>query len=358
MSSLPLVGERYQNRNGHWFTVAEVNGCLDITVKFDYRGFVRKTKAQYIRNKSVKLPSLFVGDNFKDKVGNTATIKDIDTTARVTFEWEDGYTRVCQSSVLRNCSLMREEDSGQLNPSIKEGDKFINKQGAEFYVKRYTSAANIVVEFMSPVCYSVKTSMGNIRKGHIHNKYLPTVAGVGILGDFKVDVKSKMYSTWVGMLKRVYTPRTELEVINYGDCSVQKEWLNIENFSEWFNVQNLENNWELDKDLLIKGNRVYSESTCIFLPQEINSFLTSRHNHRGAYPIGVTYHSRLNKWQAGCNFDGKSNYLGVFSDPKSAFNCYKNYKESCAKMLAVKWEGIIDKSGVEALRTYTVNIVD
>lgn len=101
MSSLPLVRERYQNRNGHWFTVVEVTGCLDITAKFDYRGFVRKTKAQYIRNKSIKLPSLFVGDNFKDKTGNTVMIKDIDTTTRVTFEWEDGYTRVCQSSVLR-----------------------------------------------------------------------------------------------------------------------------------------------------------------------------------------------------------------------------------------------------------------
>lgn len=358
MGNLPLVGERYQNRNGHWFTVAEVNGCLDITVKFDFKDFVRKTKAQYIRDKSVKLPSLFVGDNFKDKLGNSVTIRDIDTTARITFEWEDGYTRVCQSSVLKNNKLMREGDSGQLNPSIRDGDKFTNQQGSEFCVKKYTSAAKIVIEFMSPVRYSVNTNMGNIKKGHVHNKYLPTVAGVGIIGDFKVDVKSKLYNTWVHMLKRVYTPRTKLEVVNYGDCSVQNEWLNIENFAEWFNIQNLENNWEIDKDLLIKGNRVYSESSCIFLPREVNAFLTNRRNHRGAYPVGVTYHPRLDKYQASCTFNGENNYLGVFPDPESAFNCYKNYKESCAKILATKWRGIIDKRGVEALLAYTVDITD
>lgn len=358
MSNLPLIGERYQNKNGHWFTVVEVNGCLDITVKFDSRDFVRKTKAQYIRNKSVKLPPLFVGDSFKDRLGNSVIVKDIDTAARVTFEWEDGYTRVCRSYVLKNNSLIREEDSGQLNPSIKEGDKFTNQQGSEFHVKKYTKAANIVVEFTSPICYSVKTTMGNIKKGVVHNKYLPTVAGVGIIGDFEVDTKSKMYRTWAGMLKRVYTPRSGQQLRNYGDCSVQNEWFSIENFAEWFSVQNLENDWELDKDLLIKGNRVYSEHACVFLPREINSFLTNRHNHRGDCPVGVTYHPRLNKYQASCTFDGENNYLGVFTDSESAFNCYKNYKESCAKILAVKWEGIIDKRGVEALLAYRVDITD
>jgi hypothetical protein len=358
MSSLPLIGERFQNKAGHWFTIIEANHCLDITVKFDHRGFIRKTKTQYIRDKSVKLPSLFIGDSFKDKVGNTVVIKDIDTTSRITFEWEDGYTRVCQSSVLKNGTLMREEDSRQLTPSIKVGDIFTNNQGSLMVVKEYNNAANIIIEFNDPVNYSVKTNIGNIKSGNVHNKYLPTVAGVGVIGDFNVDINSKMYKSWCGMLKRVYNPQSSMEKLTYEGCSVQAEWLNIKNFSEWFDNQVVQDDWHLDKDLLIKGNREYSEKACVFLPREINSFLTDRHNHRGDWPVGVTYHERLNKWQASCNFKGKSNYLGVFSNPEDAFHTYKKYKEACAKNLAEQWKNIISERAIIALLNYEVDIQD
>ena len=45
-------------------------------------------------------------------------------------------------------------------------------------------------------------------------------------------------------------------------------------------------------NLLIKGNKVYSEDSCVFIPREINSLLTKRDNNRGEYLIGVSWHKR------------------------------------------------------------------
>lgn len=49
-------------------------------------------------------------------------------------------------------------------------------------------------------------------------------------------------------------------------------------------------NWEgraLDKDFLVEGNKVYSPSTCVFLPSKLNTFIITRGNARGQYPLGV-----------------------------------------------------------------------
>ena len=43
----------------------------------------------------------------------------------------------------------------------------------------------------------------------------------------------------------------------------------------------------LDKDILCKGNKIYSRDTCVFVPQRINSLFTKCDNARGDNPIGV-----------------------------------------------------------------------
>lgn len=355
MSNLPLVGSRFQNKQGHWYTVIDVKGCKDITVKFDHKSFVKKIQASYIKSGVIKLPSVFIGDIVRDKKGNLVTIVKIESSDKITFQWEDGYERTCQQAVLNVGTLMREEDSRILNPSIKIGDSFINAQGSVFIVKDYLSSSNITIEFDKPIKHTVKTNMANIKTGNIHNRYLPTLAGKGVIGDFKVDSSNKMYKSWSGMLNRVYS---KTDITTYKGCSVADDWLHLSTFSDWFDKQVVQENWQLDKDLLVEGNKVYSENTCIFLPREINTFLTDRYNFRGEWPVGVTYHERLGKWEASCTFDSKRNYLGVFTEPTSAFNAYKEFKESCAKTLAKRWEGIIDTRGVEALLNFTVNIDD
>jgi hypothetical protein len=352
------VGDRFKNKQGYWYTIMDVHSPLTVIIKFDHKDFIKKTTASYARNGLIKLPSMFVGDIVHDKLGNLVTISNIDTTERITFKWEDGYERVCQSSVLKLNTLMREEHSQLLNPSVKVGDSFKNNKGDVFIVKEYIKASKIVVEFQEPVKHCVISSMGNIKRGNVGNKHTPTVCNIGIVGDCILPVKSKAYTSWVGMLKRVYNVNPNIIAPTYEDCIVSEDWFHLENYNNWFTKQYVQDNWELDKDLLVKNNKVYSSETCIFLPREINAFMTDRVNHRGEWPVGVTYHARLNKWQATCNFDSKSNYLGVFTDPTQAFLVYKEYKEGCAKVLAKRWEGLIDKRGVEALLNFTVSIDD
>ena len=50
--------------------------------------------------------------------------------------------------------------------------------------------------------------------------------------------------------------------------SVCEEWLNYSNFRIWFDehyVPCKNNQIDLDKDLLVQGNKVYSPETCVFL---------------------------------------------------------------------------------------------
>ena len=54
----------------------------------------------------------------------------------------------------------------------------------------------------------------------------------------------------------------------YKDKSVCEEWLNYSNFRIWFEehyVPCKNNQIDLDKDLLVQGNKVYSPETCVFL---------------------------------------------------------------------------------------------
>ena len=118
----------------------------------------------------------------------------------------------------------------------------------------------------------------------------------------------------------------------------------------------------LDKDILCKGNKVYSRETCIFVPQRINSLFTKRNKARGKDPIGV-YQLPSGNYMASCkDGNGKSVYLGVYSTKKEAFKIYKEYKENVIKETIDSYEGKIPEPFYSKLRTamynYEVEIYD
>lgn len=239
---------------------------------------------------------------------------------------------------------------------IKVGDVFHTKKGYKIVVTRRVSTRQVEVEFQTPVKYKVVVGTTNLRGGAIKNLFAPNVEGIGYIGFAKVSGNSKCYSSWRGILKRVSENANAKDKVNYGDCSVCPEWLNLEVFSEWYNTQIVQEGWAIDKDLLVKGNKVYSPDTCIFLPPEINTFLTDRSNHRGSTPIGVCH--RNQKFEARCTSGGKNNYLGVYNTPEEAFSVYREFKISRAILLMDKWRGIIDQKATPALSRFTVDIDD
>ena len=83
-------------------------------------------------------------------------------------------------------------------------------------------------------------------------------------------------------------------------------------------------------------NKIYSPETCVFIPEEINSFLTKRQNHRGNYPLGVRDHYRDKKFYARISdsITGKMTHLGSFITPEEAHKAWQKAKIKKAQDLA------------------------
>ena len=115
---------------------------------------------------------------------------------------------------------------------------------------------------------------------------------------------------------------------------------------------------DLDKDILYKGNKVYSPSTCIFVPHDINSLLIKCNSTRGKYPIGVTYVKRQNVFKAQCRKRNVNIFLGHFNNSTDAFECYKIFKENLIKEIADEYKPYIPRKLYDAMYKYEVEITD
>lgn len=170
--------------------------------------------------------------------------------------------------------------------------------------------------------------------------------------------QTKEYIIWYNMLNRVYS-KTHLEKRpTYVGCCISNTFRYYHLFHVWCQTQIGFNTvgYDLDKDLLIKGNKQYSEDTCVFIPKEINLLLITRKLNRGIYPIGVTKSG--SKFQAQCNLVGKRIYLGTFDTPELAFQAYKTFKEAYIKEQAELYKDSIDPRAYLALLNYEVSIDD
>jgi hypothetical protein len=97
----------------------------------------------------------------------------------------------------------------------------------------------------------------------------------------------KSYDCWRHMLERCYSTKYQIRRPTYIGCTVSNEWLQFSNFKKWYG-ENYREGFELDKDILFPGNKVYSKDTCVFVPQYLNSLLTDHGRARGDYPLGIT----------------------------------------------------------------------
>ena len=175
--------------------------------------------------------------------------------------------------------------------------------------------------------------------------------------------QTKCYNTWCNMLKRCYSEEYHKKKPTYRDCKVCDEWLNFQNFAKWYeeNYYGIANEeMHLDKDILCKGNKIYSTETCIFVPQRINVLFTKSNKMRGEYPIGINYYKKYNCLVTRCNTLEKRIHLGYFSldEPFKAFTTYKNFKENYIKKVADEYKELIPQKLYEALYKYEVEIND
>ena len=248
------------------------------------------------------------------------------------------------------------------------GKVFKSKSSGDFKVLKYNDSANVVIQFLK-TGYETLVQLTNVRNGYIKDPYLPSVYGVGILGTkypSKVSgVTTKEYVPWCSMLKRCYSDSYKKKNPTYKDCEVSENFKSYEYFYEWCHNQVGFGNdgngspFHLDKDLLIKGNKVYSENTCVFIPAEVNTLLVKSTASRGKHLIGVCWSSTHKAFKAQVSKSkGKKEHLGFFNTEIEAFNAYKVAKESFIKEQANKFKSQIDPRAYNALMNYTVEITD
>lgn len=175
-------------------------------------------------------------------------------------------------------------------------------------------------------------------------------------GHYKTEIDGKTpksYNTWKSMLRRVYCPKLHVVRPTYIGCSVAEEWLEYQNFAEWFENHEYSNcGYQLDKDLLIPGNKIYAPDLCVFVPLQLNNLLLDSKATRGQYKQGVSFYKNTNKFMAQIKIDGKNNNLGYFDTELEAYFAYKKAKEQYVKDSANLWRNNIADEVYHALMNW------
>lgn len=231
---------------------------------------------------------------------------------------------------------------------------------------KFINSSNIVIEFQD--AYKVKrhTTYQNFRIGQVKNPYDKLVFGIGYYGEgeYKAKVNYRLtdeYNSWKNLLARCYSDKYRYLHPSYEDCYMYEEWLNFQTYAKWYHV-----NWydigegrmHIDKDILVKGNKIYSPETCIFVPQRINEIFSTRKSLRGDLPCGVS-RNPSGSYSVTCGIDnGIIENLGTYKTVEDAFDAYKIRKEQNIKDVADEYKDRIPAKLYDALYSWVVEITD
>lgn len=294
-----------------------------------------------------------VGEKFITTEGYEIIIVECFKAIDCTVKFEDG-------TLVEKLQYSNIKAGRVKKPIHRLGEIHFTNQGYEVKIIEYFNCLNCTIRFTNgKVLENIK--YGDLTRGFAKNCNHPSVYGVGFIGigDYKPTISgkhTKIYKTWNGMIQRCYSEKGRDKYPTYKGVTVCKEWHNFQNFAKWFEENNT-NKFALDKDILIKGNQVYSPETCCFVPIEINSLFTSCKSVRCEYPIGVTK-TKSNKFEASVMINGKYTFLGTFNTLKKAFLEYKTAKEKWIKEVADEWKPFIKPNVYQAMYNWVVEITD
>ena len=245
----------------------------------------------------------------------------------------------------------------------RSGEESYNSFGSKMIIEEYRKTTDIDVYFPEYNWVFRHATYSNFKKGSIKCPYEPRYYGKGYLGEGEYKVKengkkSIWFKIWHHMLERCYDPKLKKKRPTYKECKVEDYLLNFQHMGEWINKNYYEVPGEtmcLDKDILCKGNKVYSRDTCIFVPERINNLFTKRDHVRGDSPIGTTPNSSGN-YRVDCNNgNGGRDYLGTYPTKEEAFRVYKENKEKIIKETIDSYEGKIPEPFYSRLRVVMYN---
>ncbi len=169
-----------------------------------------------------------------------------------------------------------------------------------------------------------------------------------------------IYKTWINIISRCFSKEFHSKEPSYKGCCVCKEWLNFQNFARYYETAPYrEEGWQLDKDILVKGNKEYAPDKCALVPPEINKLFVGRRLYRGDTPQGVFYEAKRNRFKASMHDGtGKTKFLGRYLTVEDAFNAYKTAKEARICSVAEQFKGRISPELYDAMMNYKIEITD
>lgn len=166
---------------------------------------------------------------------------------------------------------------------------------------------------------------------------------------------SRNYTRWTAMRARCKEggwQQTHWET--YKGCYIADEWLTFSNFNDWCIAQDMPDDYVLDKDILVKGNKCYGPEYCALVPREINNLFTKSQAIR---PIGVTI-NKYGTYDATLSRFGTTTYLGSYKTVCEAFVAYKVAKEQHIRDMANLYKDKIGTNVYKALMSYVVEVDD
>lgn len=235
--------------------------------------------------------------------------------------------------------------------NIIEGAIFSSRHYGNFSIEKINNCDEVFIKFIE-TGFILKTTYKEIRTGAVKDPFFPYFGGVGYIG---VGVHSpthvingekrntSAYEVWSGMIKRCYDERSKSHH-RYKDCIVCDEWHNFQNYADWY-YENLQGeNWHVDKDLLVVGNRVYSPETCRFVPSEINSLFTGSSSMKGVHfcKNKRKYVAQIQKGELSKGDKKRQSYLGSFDKIDDAISAYDTAKCKHVKEVVQRYFGKID----------------
>ncbi len=250
---------------------------------------------------------------------------------------------------------------GECKIKDRKGEVGVNNFGTRMKIVRYKNYTDIDVEFLDEYHFIKEhTNYGNFSRGQVRNPYDRTVMDMAYLGVGKYITKdknnknSREYMCWKHMIERCYVEKhSNKHKSYYGICSICDEWLNFQNFAQWYeeNKYDVNERLHLDKDILVPGNKLYSPNTCLLVPQRINMLFMNMPNKNGL-PNGI----RECKNGYSAKYNNKE--LGTYETVEEAFTIYALEKEKTIKRIADEYKDIIPIKVYDALYAYKVQITN
>lgn len=358
MKKIDRYGETRVNTQGLKMRICKYNNVHDIDVEFE-DGYISKNKHYTAFKKgNIENPN-YNKANIINRIGETnynnqnlkMTIINYNNNHDIDVIFDDGtivkhksYSEFIKGSIKNKCF------------SKYIGETSVNNNGLKMTIVDGNSYNNLIVKFEDGTIVK-NINFKRFQEGNVSNPYYPSVCGVGFIGSSSSSengILKKSYSVWSGMLNRCYNKKHPNKA--YIGCSVCEEWYNYTNFEKWFdeNYYTIDGEEiELDKDILIRGNKIYSPDTCIFVPKRINSLFISL-NKNNNKTIGIDWKEKIHKYQIRCCFENDRKYIGVYSTEEESFNAYKQFKESYVKQIADKYKDKIPEKLYNAMYNWEV----